>query len=199
MTIAPSFHAADFSRAPHPSRAALQSAFTSPPAMAAQAAEAAPEINAWVVVRPDDTRRDPGRPRRDGTGHADRTRPARCRGTRLRLVEGHDGVPDTGPERRAQPRLGQFPDRRQPGHPRIAGLCAQRCGAAARHDAGSGCRQRMEGAGLRMHGGKGRDHAHAVRPHDDLRQGRRGRRQARAARKTSRSRIRRTGRSPASR
>ena len=44
-----------------------------------------------------------------------------------------------------------------------------------------------------------RDHAQAVRPHHDLRQGGGSRRQARAAEGRSSSRIRRTGRSPASR
>ena len=89
-------------------------------------------------------RGDPHRPLRDGPGHADRPRPARRRGTRMRLVEGHDRIPDARPEPRAQPRLGQLLDRRQPRHPRVARLRPQgrRRGA---HHAGPG-RGRTAGA-----------------------------------------------------
>ena len=38
----------------------------------------------------------------------------------VRLVEGHDRISDARPEPRAQPRLGQLLDRRQPRHPRVA-------------------------------------------------------------------------------
>ena len=95
-------------------------------------------------------RRHPHRALRDGPGHADRSRPAGRRGTRMRLVEGHDRISDAGPERRPQARLGRFLHRRQPRHPHLAGVCAQgRRGRA--HDADPGRRQRMEGAGVRMH------------------------------------------------
>ena len=65
---------------------------------AALAQGATPEINAWVVVMPDDTvviriaRSEMGQ----GASHGSRA--TGSRGTRLRLVEGHDGVSDAGPK-----------------------------------------------------------------------------------------------------
>ena len=49
--------------------------------------ERAPEVNAWVVVQPDEQRRHPHRPLGDGPGHAHRPRPAGRRGARVRLGE----------------------------------------------------------------------------------------------------------------
>ena len=95
-------------------------------------------------------RRHPHRPLGDGPGHADRPRPARRRRARMRLVEGHDRISDARPERRAQARLGRFLDRRQPRHPRLAGICPQGRRHRAR-DADPGRGQRMEGAGRRVH------------------------------------------------
>ena len=144
-------------------------------------------------------RRHPHRPLRDGPGHADRPRPARRRGARMRLVEGHDRISDARRERRAQARLGRVLDRRQPRHPRVARICAQgRRGRA--HDADPGRGQRVEGAGVGMHRVEQR-RSRTRRPSrtHHLRQGRGSRRQARGAEGASRSRIRRTGRSPASR
>ena len=46
------------------------------------------EVNAWVVVKPDETLRDPHRALGDGPGHDDRPRAARRRGARVRLEEG---------------------------------------------------------------------------------------------------------------
>ncbi|SFI02257.1 hypothetical protein SAMN05216525_103393 [Bradyrhizobium sp. Gha] len=43
----------------------------------------------------------------------------------MRLVESHDRISDTWPERRPQARLGRFLDRRQPRHPQFARLCPQ--------------------------------------------------------------------------
>ena len=98
----------------------------------------------------------------------------------MRLVEGDHRVPDARPEPRAQPRLGQLLHRRQPRHPRVAGLRPQ--GRRDRpHDARAGCRERVERAGRGVHGREQRRHAQAVRPHDHLRQGGGCGRQARAA------------------
>ena len=73
-------------------------------------------------------------------------------------------------------------------------------GAVARADADPGRGQRLERAGLRVQRGQQRHHAQALGPHDHLRQGRGGRGQADAAgQERARSRIRRTGRSSASR
>ena len=162
-----------------------------------RAADGSPEVGVWVVIRPDDTVGDPHRPLRDGPGHADRSRPARRRGTGVRLVEGHDRISDARRERRAQARLGRVLDRRQPRHPRVAEVCARRRRCRP-HDADPGGGERVEGAGVGMHGVEQHDHAH-VRQDDHLRQGRRSRRQARSAEGRSSSRTRRTGRSPASR
>ncbi len=48
-----------------------------------RAADGSPEVNAWVVIRPDDTVVSPHRPFGDGTGYTDRPRPARRRRTRM--------------------------------------------------------------------------------------------------------------------
>ena len=98
----------------------------------------------------------------------------------MRLVESHDRISDTGPERRAQARVGRHGDRRQPRHPRVARIRAQgRSGGS--HDAGPGRGQRVEGPGVRVQRVEQRDHAHAIRPQDDVWQGCRSRGQARAA------------------
>ncbi len=125
-------------------------------------------------------RRHPHRALGDGAGHADRARAARRRGARLRLGEGPHRVPDAGREPRAQARLGQLLDRRQPRHPRVARLRAQGRRDRA-DDARAGGGRRVEGAGRRMRRRRRRHHAPAVRAQDDLRQGRAGRGEARAA------------------
>ena len=121
-------------------------------------------------------RGDPHRPLRDGPGHAHRPRPARRRGAGLRLGEGHDRISDARPEPRAQPRLGQLLDRRQPRHPRVARVCPQGRRRRARDaDPGRGAR-----AGACRPPNAARQasvitHA-ALGPQHDLRQGRRPRR-----------------------
>src|SRR3954471_9213886 len=66
-----------------------------------RAADGAPEVNAWVVVRPDDTvviriaRSEMGR-------HVDGPRSTRRRGTGMRLVESDHRISDAGAKRRAQ-------------------------------------------------------------------------------------------------
>jgi hypothetical protein len=100
----------------------------------------------------------------------------------MQLGESHHRIPDTGAEPCAQPRLGQLLHRRQPRHPRVARLCAQRRRHRPR-DAGASRGGRMEGAGGRMHGGQQRDHPHAIGPQDHLRQGGAGGGQGDAARR----------------
>ena len=78
--------------------------------------------------------------------------------------------PTPGPESRAQARLGQLLDRRQPRHPRLAGVRAQGRRDGAR-DARAGGGRRMEGSGRRVRRGEQRDHARAVRPPHHVRQG----------------------------
>ena len=82
-----------------------------------RAADGSPEVNAWVVIRPDDTVVIRIARSGDGSGLAHRPRPTRCRRTRMRLVEGHHRISDAGPKCRTQARLGRFLDRRQPRHP----------------------------------------------------------------------------------
>ena len=132
-------------------------------------ADGSPEVNAWVVIRPDDTVVIRIARSEMGQGTLTGLRPAGCRRTRMRLVEGHDRISDARSERRPQARMGRFLDRRQPRHPHLAGLRAQGRRHRAR-DADPGRRQRMEGAGLGMHRGQQRHHPHALGPDHDLRQ-----------------------------
>ena len=92
----------------------------------------------------------------------------------MRLVEGHDRISDARPEPRAQPRLGQLLDRRQPRHPRVARVRPQGRRRGAR-DADPGGGERLGRAGRRVPRREERHHACAVGPHHHLRQGRRGR------------------------
>ena len=139
-----------------------------------------PELNAWVVVRPDDTVVVRFVPLRDGPGRADRPLPAGRRRARMRLVEGHLGICRPAREHPPQAHLRQLQLDRLERDPPVARLCAaRRRGGAADADPGRG--QRVEGAGVRVHGGEQPDHAHAVRPQDQLRQGRERGRQDRAA------------------
>ena len=69
-------------------------------------------------------RRHPHRPLGNGAGDLDGSGPARGRGTRVRLVEGDDGISHARPERRAQARVGRLLHRRQPRHPQLASLRA---------------------------------------------------------------------------
>ena len=103
------------------------------------------------------------RAQRDGPGHAHRPGATGGRRTRVRLGQGDHRVPDTGPERGAQPRVAELLHRRQPRHPRVQRLRAQRRRSGP-HDAGAGRRQFVERAGQRMHGGQRRGHAQQERP-----------------------------------
>ncbi len=91
-----------------------------------RAQDGSPEVNAWVVIRPDDTvviriaRSEMGQ----GSRLAHRARPTRRRGARMRLVEGHHRISDAGPECRPQTRVGRYVDRRKPRHPGVTRIRA---------------------------------------------------------------------------
>ena len=164
-------------------------------------ADAAAEVNVWVAIKPDDTcvirivRSEMGQ----GTHH--RPRPARRRGARMRLEQGHASsrsAPGTRPGPQAH--LGRHVDRRQPRHPQLAGLCPPRRRRRA-HDAAAGRGRRMEGAGRRARRGERRHHATpppTARP-ATARSPRPPPSSSRRILRASSSGIRRTGRSRASR
>ena len=145
-------------------------------------------------------RRCPLRPLRDGPGRADRPLPAGRRRARVRLVESQLGICRPAREHPPQARLRQLQLHRLERDPPVARLCApRRRGGAA--DADPGRRQRVESAGLGMHGGEQRHHPHAdraARP-ATARSRTRRRRSNRRIRRASRSRTPSPGRSPASR
>ena len=109
-------------------------------------AAAPDEINAWVVVKPDDT--VVIRIARSEMGQGSLTGLAQLVAEELECnwAKVTTEYPTPGAEPRAQPRLGQLLDRRQPRHPRVAGVRAQGRRDRA-HDAGAGRGQRVEGAG----------------------------------------------------
>ena len=144
--------------------------------------------------------RHPHRALGDGAGHAHRPRPARRRRARVRLEQGHDRRHHARPQPRQQARLGRDGHRRQPRHPPVAGLRAPRRRGRA-HDAAAGGGRPVEGAGRRAHRVERRHHATpraSARP-ATARSRRPRRRSRRPIPRPSSSRIRRTGRSPASR
>ena len=145
-----------------------------------RAADGSPEVNAWVVIRPDDT--VVIRIARSEMGQGTLTGLAQLVAEELECDWSKviDRISDAGSKRRTQARLGRFLDRRQPRHPHQPGICPQGRRHRAR-DAGPGRRQRMEGAGLGMHRRQQRHHPHAVGQDHDLRQGGGSRREARAA------------------
>jgi CO/xanthine dehydrogenase Mo-binding subunit len=113
-----------------------------------RAADGSPEINAWVVIRPDDT--VVIRIARSEMGQGSLTGLAQLVAEELEC-DWSKVTTDAGPKCRSQARVGRFLDRRQPRHPRQPGICPQ----GRRHgtrDAGPGCGQRMEGAGIGMRG-----------------------------------------------
>ena len=90
-----------------------------------RAADGSPEVNAWVVIRPDDT--VVIRIARSEMGQGTLTGLAQLVAEELECdwSKVTTEYPDARPERRPQARLGRFLDRRQPRHPHLAGLCAQ--------------------------------------------------------------------------
>ena len=76
----------------------------------------------------------------------------------MRLEQGHDGISDARRERRAQPRVEELLDRRQPRHPREQPVCPRGRRHGAR-DADRGGGGRVEGAGRRVQGRQQHRHA----------------------------------------
>ena len=142
------------------------------PADVAAPPTATPEVNAWVVIQPDDTVVIRIARSEMGQGTLDRPCPARRRRTRMRLVEGHDRIS------RRPARTSRASASGAISPPAAAAASAPRTNMSARaarrpaHDADPGRRQRLERPGGRMQRGQQRHHPQAVRPHDDLRQGR---------------------------
>ena len=85
----------------------------------------------------------------------------------MRLVESDDRISNARRKRRTQESLGRFRHWRQPWHPHVAGLCTQRRRGGS-HDADPSRRQRLEGAGLRVHREQQRHHAQGLEPFDDF-------------------------------
>ena len=174
--------AAPSSSAPPPPAAGSRSASTSVrPERRSRAADGSPEVNAWVVIKPDDT--VVIRIARSEMGQGTLTGLAQLVAEELECdwSKVTTEYPTPGREPRAQARLGRFRHRRQPRHPRLAGIRppGRRRGA---HDADPGGGRRVEGAGVGVHARRTASITHkASGTHDDLRQGRGGRGQARAA------------------
>ena len=145
-----------------------------------RAADGSPEVNAWVVIRPDDT--VVIRVARSEMGQGSLTGLAQLVAEELECdwSKVTTEFPTPGQSVARKRAWGDFSTGGSRGIRTSAGLCPQgrRHGA---HDADPGRGQRMEGAGLRMHRREQRHHAQALRQDHDLRQGRRGRRQGDAA------------------
>ena len=166
-------------RPPRPAGSRSASTSRSPATPPPQGAMA-PEVNAWVVIKPDDT--VVIRIARSEMGQGTLTGLAQLVAEELECdwSKVTTEYPTPGQNLARNRVWGRLLDRRQPRHPRVARVRPQGRRRGAR-DADPGGGERLERAGLRMHGREERDHAHAVRPHDDLRQGRGRGRQARAA------------------
>ena len=113
-------------------------------------ADAGAEVNAWVVVKPDDT--CVIRIARSEMGQGTLTGLAQLVAEELECdwKKVADRIDHARPEPRAQARLGRDGHRRQPRHPHLAGLRAPRRRGRA-HDAAAGGGRRVEGAGRRAH------------------------------------------------
>ena len=171
------------------------------PREAATLAPDAPEINAWVVVKPDDTLRDPHRPLGDGPGHDDRPRAARRRGARVRLERRSSTEFPTPGESLARKRAwGEMGTGGSRGI-RTSQDYVRRGGAAARMMLLQAAADEWKVPGRRAHGR--RTASSRMPPRSARRPTARSRRRRRSlprpTRRRSSSRTRRTGRSPASR
>ena len=163
-----------------PPAAGWRSASTCRSASAQQAQNAGNEVGIWVVVKPNNdcviriARSEMGQGTLTGLAQLV-AEELECDWSRVST----EGL-TPGPEPRPQARLGRHVDRRQPRHPRLAGLRPPRRRGRA-HDAAAGGGQRMEGAGRRADGSERHHPARGVEAPDHLRPGCRGRGEAHAA------------------
>ena len=113
-----------------------------------------PEVNAWVVIRPDDTvviriaRSEMGQGTLTGLAQLV-AEELECDWTKVTTE-----YPTPGQSLARKPRVGRFLDRRQPRHPRIGRNYVRKGGATARTHADPGGRQCLERAGLGVPGGR---------------------------------------------
>ena len=196
------FRAASSSSARPPSRAAdWRSASTCRSARAQAQNAPASEVNIWVVDQARRHLRDPHRALGDGAGHAHRPRPARRRGARVRLEARSRPKASSPGQNLARKRA--WGDMSTGGSRGIRGSqdYVRRGGAAARMMLLQAAADQWKVPVGELTVSNGVITHAASQALDQLRQGRRGGGQADAARSEERSssRIRRTGRSPASR
>ena len=163
-----------------------------------RAQDGSPEINAWVVIRPDDT--VVIRIARSEMGQGTLTGLAQLVAEELECdwSKVTTEYPTPGQSVARKRVWGDFSTGGSRGI-RTSHEYVRKGGAAARMMLIQAAANEWKVPASRVQRRQQRDHAQAVRPHDHLRQGRGGRRQARAAEGRRRSRIRRTGRSSASR
>ena len=146
----------------------------------ARAADGAPEVNAWVVVRPDDT--VVIRIARSEMGQGSLTGLAQLVAEELECdwSKVTTEYPTPGQNLARKRIWGDMSTGGSRGI-RTSHEYVRKGGAAAREMLIAGRRRRMEGAGLGMQRREQRHHPQAVGPHHDLRQGRRCRGEDRAA------------------
>ncbi len=163
---------------------------------AAHAEVGGPEVNAWVVVRPDETvviriaRSEMGQGTLTGLAQLV-AEELECDWSKVTYE-----FPTPGQNVARKRVWGDFFTAGSRGI-RASNEFVRKGGAAARMMLIASRRERMEGAGRGVRRRERRDHAQGLEPQHDLRQGRRRRRQDRAAGRISSSRIRRIGRSSA--
>ncbi len=161
-----------------------------------RAADGSPEVNAWVVVRPDDT--VVIRIARSEMGQGSLTGLAQLVAEELECdwSKVTTEYPTPGQSVARKRVWGDFSTGGSRGI-RSSQDYVRKGGATARVMLIEAAAERVEGAGLRMHRRQGRHHPQGVGQDHDLRQGRRSRRQADAAGRRQARRIPRTGPSQA--
>ena len=162
-------------------------------------AQAAPEVNAWVVIKPDDT--VVIRIARSEMGQGTLTGLAQLVAEELECdwSKVDDRISDARPEPRAQSRLGQFLAPAAAAASATSHDYVRKGGAAARMMLIQAAANEWKVPAVRMQRRQERDHAHGVGPHAPPTARSPPRPPSSSRRRRSRSRIRRTGRSPASR
>ena len=148
---------------------------------AAATGDGAPELNAWVVVQPDDM--VVIRIARSEMGQGTLTGLAQMVAEELECdwAQGHHRVPHPGPEPGAQARVGRLRHRRQPRHPHQPRLRAQGRRRRPKMMLVQAAADGWKVPAAECTVDKGVISHSRQRPQDQLRQGGRGRRQAHAA------------------